>query len=124
MMFSASHLHYIQTIKFIDLCWDTSVVSVTNSELTMVIEAPSEYLVLFINIEGMMITTEDILCILCIYFFNSEGLLILVSCIQHSTYFSTLCITPTINFAIFSQNQGVMCTTNYLFNISMHLSSE
>ena len=82
----------------------------------MIVQAPCEDLSLFIDIERMMIPTEDIKSILRVHFLNSECLLVLVSSVQHPSYFAALWITPGVDGSFRSENQSVMgATLNFLY---------
>lgn len=89
-----------------------------NAKLTVVVQTPTKYLSLFINVERVMVSAKHIYSSLCIHLFNMQSLLILISSFQHSSNLTTFWITPSVNKSSFCQKQSMVSSTNnlcYLF---------
>jgi hypothetical protein len=82
----------------------------------MVVHAPGKDLPLIINVKGVIVSTEYVFCLPCMYLLYPEGLLIFITRVKHPTDLATLWVTPSLNFTITCQKQGMMGPTSHLHN--------
>ena len=111
MMLAAGNLNDVVAlvrIQILDASRHTTIISVSKAELTMVVQAPGEKMVFFIDVETVLVSTENINCIFRAKRLYFERLNIFVSGRQHSTYLTRFGVTPAIYFATLSQGKGMV----------------
>ena len=117
MMLSTSYLDDIVTfdgVKILNPLGHRGDKLVRDSQLTPVVKSPSEYLVLVVDVERVLVATENIYRIFGANFLDLQCLLIFVSCVQHSTDLAGLCVSPSVDFSTGCQCQSVVRSTGHL----------
>jgi len=102
VMLSTSNLNDVvpfERIKVFHSSWNRCIMFSSDSKLAPVVQTPSENLVLVVDVERVLISTEDIDSALCSHFLNDKGLLVSVSCFQISANFARFSVTPSVDFA-------------------------
>ena len=79
----------------------------------MIVESPSVDLLSFVDVEGVMIPSPDVLSIASSHSLNHECLSVLVTCVQHATKLPALRITPCENLAISGKCQSMVSSGSY-----------
>lgn len=72
----------------------------TNTQLSMVVKAPSEYLTLHVFVEGCMSTAPDIDRLFGANLFNLAGLIVAGSRFEDAPDFSTFRVAPGPHFTV------------------------
>ena len=121
-MLASLNVHDIVTfdgVEILDPLWSAGVKSVTKAELPPVVQAPSEHLMLVIDVEGVLVSTENIHSIFGANFLDFESLLILVSRVEHSTDLAGLGIAPSKDFSAGGQSQSMVRSACNLFQLGL-----
>jgi hypothetical protein len=90
-MLSSSHFDDVVTFEWIKIlhpCWHRGIEFVADSELTMVVEAPREKLVLVIYVKTVLIPAKNVNGSFCANLLDLESLMVLVTRVQHAAYLS------------------------------------
>jgi len=79
---------------------------------------------LVVDIERVLVSTENIYCIFGGNFLDFESLCVFVSRVQHSTDLARLSISPSKDFSALGQSQSMVRSTCDLFQLGLGLGIE
>ena len=105
--------------EFRDKSGQRYVFLMPDPELAMVIESESEDLALLIDVEGVMVATEDVSGFLSVDLLHSECLVVLVPGLKHSSDLSAFRVTPAVYLTIRCKSQRMMSSALDFLNNSL-----
>ena len=66
MMLTASNLTDVVAlvwIQILDASWHTTIISMAKAQLTVVVQSPGKKMMFFIDVETVLVSTENVNCI-------------------------------------------------------------
>lgn len=127
VVLSALDVHNVvalNRVEVLDPLRNGSVDSVANAQLTPVVQAPSEHLLLIVDVERMLVAAENVLRVFGAKFFDFQSLRILVSRVQHSTDLAGLSVAPSKNFSTSGQSQSMVRSARHFFQPRLRFGVE
>ncbi len=108
MVLTSRHHDHSHAIEVFHFFWKADVFFVTDSQLPMVVESPGINLLSLVDVEGVVIACPHILSVACCDTLDHQSLLVLVTCVQHAAEFPALRVSPSKDFSISGQSQGMV----------------